>query len=132
MSTTPYLITDSSAESSSEDIQHSFQATNFDHTENYINLKGPINSSSKNSNKHDCHEHSAKIGRSKEKRLRIRRKLDLVCEYIDELSDELSDEAFKICKICKSKWAEGTSISTVKRHFQKKHPLIFKGLQKDS
>ncbi|CAG8458709.1 36317_t:CDS:2 [Racocetra persica] len=58
MSTTPYLITDSSAESS-EDIQHPLHVTNFD-TENNIELKGSINSSSKNSNKHDHYEHAAK------------------------------------------------------------------------
>ncbi|CAG8458797.1 36322_t:CDS:2 [Racocetra persica] len=93
MSTTPYLITDSSAESS-EDIQHPLHVTNFD-TENNIELKGSINSSSKNSNKHDHYEHAAKSGCSKKRCLRIRRKLDLVREYIDKLSDELSDEAFK-------------------------------------
>ena len=123
---TPYLITDSSTESSSEDIQNSLQETRNSAEPDYSE-----GSNSKNSIKHNHHKHSAKINRSKEQCLRIRQKVAPVYEYIDELSNELSDETFKLCKICQNKWAEGISISTVNRHFKVKHPLIFKDFQQD-
>ncbi|CAG8579069.1 16785_t:CDS:2 [Dentiscutata erythropus] len=133
MSTTSYLITDSSAKSSSENIQNSLQtAISSNNITNYIKFEyfeGSTKSNSKNFNKH---EYSAKSNRSKKQHLRFRQKLNPVCEYIDELSNELSDKAFKVCKICNNKWAEGTSISTIKSHFKSKYSLIFEDLQQNS
>ncbi|CAG8459534.1 12394_t:CDS:1, partial [Dentiscutata heterogama] len=98
---TPYLITDFSTKSFSEDIQNSLQKTR-----NFAEPDYSEGSNSKNSIKYNRHKHSAKINRSKEQCLRIRQKVVPVHEYINKLSDELSDETFKLCKICQNKWAE--------------------------
>ncbi|CAG8702115.1 16470_t:CDS:2 [Dentiscutata erythropus] len=118
MSTTPYLITDSSAESFFKNIQNSLQAAI---SSTKLNLK--------NSNKHD-YKYSAKSNHSNKQR--FRQKLNPVRKYIDKLNDKLSDKVFKVCKICNNKWVEEISISTVKSHFKSKHPLIFKDLQQNS
>ncbi|CAG8799521.1 4235_t:CDS:1 [Dentiscutata erythropus] len=135
MSTTLYLITNFSAKSFSENIQNSLQtAISSNNITNYIKLnytEGFTNSNPKNSNKYN-YKYFAKSNCRKKQCLRFGQKLDPVYKYINELSDELSDKAFKVCKICNNKWAEETSISTIKSHFKSKYPLIFKDLQQNS
>ncbi|CAG8814219.1 18797_t:CDS:1, partial [Dentiscutata erythropus] len=86
-------------------------AISSDNITNYIELEYSEGSTKSNPKKH---KYSAKSNRSKKQCLRFKKKLNLVCVYIDELSDELSDKAFKVCKICNNKWAKRTSISTIK------------------
>ncbi|CAG8472194.1 1776_t:CDS:2 [Acaulospora morrowiae] len=47
--------------------------------------------------------------------------------YIKKLED-----GTHICKICNNRWGANTSISTITRHFEKKHPLTFKDFPRNN
>ncbi|CAG8782127.1 6065_t:CDS:1, partial [Acaulospora morrowiae] len=58
------------------------------------------------------------------KKFKNKRKPAPICDYLDTLED-----GSRNCKLCNNKWGSSTSLSTITRHFENKHPRIFKDLR---